>query len=428
MFERERFDLEFKEEVSKTFLKTVSAFANYNDGSIVFGVADDGEIRGFLSAEDNLLRIKNRINDTLDPRPEYKLETRLIQGKEVIILKVFEGEDTPYYYQGKAYKRSDTSTVPVDRMELSRLVLSGMNLDYENRKAQNQSFEFKILEKKLMQVSGISELTLDILKILNLYDKDGFYNVAGELLADENTLDSSGVDIVRFGETIDTFLDRETVSNVSLFTQYDRALEMFERYYEYEEIVGYSRVKRERIPKKAFREAIANALVHREWDRNAHIQISMYGDRVEISSPGGLPDGVTEEDYLHEQISELRNPIIASVFNRLNLIEKFGTGVRRIKNEYKDSFIKPEFNLGENNIRVMLPVVKKDLPEFSDDEFVIYELFSEYDHLSRQELDEQTGFSKNKTLRIINKLSEKNIVEKVGRGPQVTYRLNKLGD
>src|SRR5699024_8254159 len=119
----------------------------------------------------------------------------------------------------------------------------------------------------------------DILKTLNLYNKDGFYNIAAELLGDSNDFDSSGVDIVKFGKNIDIILYRETISNVSLLSQYDKAVEIFERYYQYEEIEGYSRVVKELIPKEAFREAIANALVHRECDIKGHIQISLYEDR-----------------------------------------------------------------------------------------------------------------------------------------------------
>ena len=91
-----------------------------------------------------------------------------------------------------------------------------------------------------------------------------------------------------------------------------------------------------KVPEKAFREAIANALIHRMWDIPASIKVSMYADRIEISSPGGLPAGISEEEYMNGQISILRNPIIGNVFFRLKYIEKFGTGIMRINHAYEE--------------------------------------------------------------------------------------------
>jgi len=161
-------------------------------------------------------------------------------------------------------------------------------MDYEERRASSQSLNFNRLESGLKEKAGIDNINLDILKTLNLYNKDGYYNIAGELLADENNMSFSGIDIVKFGKDINQILYRETISKKSLLSQYDRAIEVFEQYYQYEEIEGYIRVKKELIPREAFREALANAIIHRVWDVNSHIQISMYEDRIEINSPGGV--------------------------------------------------------------------------------------------------------------------------------------------
>ena len=296
MFKREEYDLEFKEKIVKTFLKTVSAFSNYNDGKIIFGISDDGDPIGLKTTDEECLKIENMINDTLDPVPKYKLEIKDLDGKQIIILSVFKGKNTPYYYNGKAYRRSNTSTLEVDRLELNRLVIEGINIDYEEKKSSNQNLNFEALEIKLKKIVGIDSLSLDILKTLNLYDKDGYYNIAGELLADENDIEYSGVDIVRFGKDINQILYRETLSNKSVLSQYDKTIEIFERYYQYEEIEGYDRIKKELIPREAFREALANAMVHRVWDIKTHMQIGMYKDRIEISSPGGLPVGYQKKN------------------------------------------------------------------------------------------------------------------------------------
>ena len=420
---KEKFNLEFKKEITKTFLKTVSAYSNYSDGQIIFGTDDNGDLVGIVHIEDECLRIENMINDSIDPAPSFKIEVEKIDEKTIIILNVKKGRDTPYYYKGKAYKRSDTSTLEVDRFELRRLAIEGINMDYEDRRSSSENLNFNKLESKLKEKAGIENINLDILKTLNLYNKDGYYNVAAELLADNNNMEFSGIDIVRFGKDINQILFRETISEKSLLSQYDRAIEIFEQYYQYEEIEGYKRVKKELIPKESFRESLANAIVHRIWDVNSYIQISMYEDRIEINSPGGLPQGISKEEYLYGNISILRNPIIAGVFYRLDIIEKFGTGITRINKEYENSISKPSFDISENNICIRLPVIDTDKLDLSEEEVFILNILKDEIEFSRRELDKKSGFNKSKTIRIINNLVDKNIIQKLGKGPGTTYRL-----
>lgn len=423
MFGQEKNNLEFKENITKTFLKTVSAFSNYYDGRVIFGVSNNGEVKGLKHVKDAALKIEHMINDSITPRPSYKLGVGDDGGRQYIVLEITKGKDAPYYYKSRAYKRSDTSTVEVDRIELNRLVMEGFNLDYEENKAHRQDLKFTVLEKKLMSAVGIEKLTTDILKTLKLYDKEGYFNVAGELFADENDYDLQGIDIVKFGKNINQILYRETLTNMSILSLYDKAIEMFERYYQYEEIEGYKRVKKELIPREAFREAIANGIIHREWDIRSHIQISMYDNRIEIKSPGGLPKGISEEDYLYEQVSILRNPITAGVFYRLNLIEKFGTGVRKIVQAYNKSITKPDFKISANYISVTLPVLDQEKSSLSGDEAIIYKAIDAKGKLNRRDLDIRTGFNKSKTLRILNSLQEKNIIKKEGSGSRVIYSI-----
>ncbi len=424
MFQEENVNLEFKEAVSQSFLKTVSAYANYGDGTIIFGVRDKGQILGLTKPEEVMLQIENMVNDSIDPRPIFSLHLEDKDGKFLVFLHVRQGKDAPYYFKGKAYKRSATSTLPLDRQELNRLLLKGLNLTYEASRAEDQSLEFKLLEEKMKSGLGIDSLTLDILKTLGLYAKEGYFNRAALLLSDRPDLPMSGVDMVKFGDNINLILFRGTSQGVSILAQFDYALEIFERYYQYQEIIDYKREDKQLIPKAAFREALANALVHREWDLPAHIQIAMYQDRIEINSPGGLPLGMSQESYLNEYASILRNPIIAGVFHRLGLIEKFGTGVARILNAYEGSYLKPKFKIGPDNIRVTLPFYKESLPYLSQAEHMVYDLIQDQGISSRSAIDAKTGFDKSKTLRVIRKLLDKELIKKEGRGPGTSYRLS----
>lgn len=415
--------LELKAEVTKTFLKTVCAYANYQDGEILFGIDDYGTVVGIEHPKEESLRIEHMINDSIQPTPRHTITVKETESKTILLVAVKKGKDTPYYYQGKAYKRSATSTVEVDRFELRRLAMEGINANFEEKKASSQDLHFSTLETHLKKEVGLERMSLDILKTLQLYHRDGYYTIAGELLADQNEFDFSGVDIVKFGKSINQILYRETIHRQSLLTQFHRAIAIFEQYYVFEEIRSYNRIQKELIPREAFREALANAMVHRVWDISSYIQIAMYEDRIEISSPGGLPAGISKEEYLHGNISVLRNPIIAGVFSRLNMIEKFGTGIARINEEYFHSTTKPGFDVTENRIRIILPITEVEKSGLSQDELLVYGLLKENPELSRKEIDAKTGFDKSKTIRILNQLIHHHMIKKEGSGAAVTYKL-----
>lgn len=293
-------------------MKTISAFANYEGGQIIFGVKDNGETVGVPNTIDACLNLENKINDSIKPVPEYSVQ---IQSDSTICLIVQEGRYKPYIFKGKA-------------------------------------FEY-----------------------------------------------------------------------ISILDELEQVLQMFRRYYQYEKIEGTARNVVDKIPEKAFREAIANALVHRMWDVKASIKVSMYSDRIEINSPGGLPEGINEEEYLNGQISILRNPIIGNVFFRLKYIEKFGTGIMRINYAYKDAIEKPKYKVFSNSIQVVLPVFA-DMKDLSTEEKMIWNLLREKDEMTRSELAKATGLGKDKTIRVLNGLLDKNVITRRGAGRGVKYRVN----
>lgn len=413
---KESRELELKATITNTFLKTVSAFSNYNTGKIIFGVDDNGKIIGLENIEELCLDLENKINDNISPKPDFKFikDTK----KNIITLIVEEGINKPYLYKGKAYKRNDTSTVEVDKIELSRLTLLGLNLYYEELKARNQNLEFSILKKELEEKLSLKNFSKDVLKTLNLYDDKNGYNNAAELFADKNTF--SGVDIAKFGKNIDEILDRNLFVNISVISQYQKTLEIFNRYYKYEQISGSERREKELIPEKAFRETIANALIHRTWDVNSNVRISMYEDKIEVSSPGGLPSGISEKEYLNGQISQLRNPILANIFFRLKYVEIFGTGIRRINESYKDYAVKPAFEIFENLIKITLPIITTKL-FLTTDEKIVMDILEKGAILSSGEILQMTEFKKDKLNRLLKKLIQKNYIDVIGNGRGTKY-------
>ena len=413
---RETRTLEFKETITNTFLKTVSAFSNYDGGTIFFGVDDDGNIKGLPDVKQACLDIENKINDSITPQPDYTLEVQ--NNDQTIKLTVKSGLQKPYLYKSKAYKRNDTATIEVDTLEFSRLVLDGKNIRFEELPCKDQELSFEILHRKLKETVRIENFDKDTLKTLNLYDDvNGFNNAAG-LLADKNHF--PGIDIVKFGENISIIQKRSTFENVSVLEVYEKAIEVFRDYYQYEVIQGADRKKMEKVPEAAFREAIANALIHRVWDVNSQIRVSMFDDRIEIVSPGGLPSGITEEEYLAGKLSVLRNRNLANVFYRLGFVEIFGTGITRIKQLYAESLIKPDFEVSENAIEIVLPIFEKNA-DLTEDEIVIYKLLSKTMLKPISEVAPYVPFGKSKTTKLLKEMCQKGVIAVEGKGKGTKY-------
>ena len=415
---RETRILEFKESVTKTFLKTVSAFANYGTGRILFGVDDSGITVGLADPSADALRIENMINDSLDPVPRYTLN--IDEANKTVCLTVNEGRSKPYYCNRRAYRRADSATIEVDRTELGRLVLAGQNLSFDELPSSRADLSFSLLAERFMRHLGLTAFDDNSLRTLGLLGVDGAYTIAGEILADDNAL--PGIDVVKFGSNISELLDRKTVEGRSALGQYDAALEMYERYLVYETVSRAARERVERVPFEAFREAVANALVHRAWDIPANVTVSIYDDRVTVVSPGGLPSGVTEEEYLGGGVSVPRNPVVANIFFRLDYIEQFGTGIARINGAYEGLAVKPAFDIRENSIAVTLPFEAARPEGVTLDERRLMDEMSRSILMSRAEIGLRSGFSKDKTTRILNALASRGLVVREGAGRGTRYR------
>jgi len=413
---RETRTTEFKETITNTFLKTVSAFSNYDGGEIFFGIDDNGNIKGLSDVKQACLDIENKINDSITPQPDYTLE--LQNNDRTIKLTVKSGLQKPYLYKSKAYKRNDNATIEADTLELSRLILEGKNIRFEELPCEDQELTFDTLCQKLKECIQIETFNRDTLKTLNLYNSATGYNNAAGILADKNHF--PGIDMVRFGENISVIHKRATFDHISILAGYEKVSEVFKDYYQYEEIQGTERKKTEKIPEAAFREAIANALIHRAWDMESQIKVSMFDDRIEIISPGGLPSGITVNEYLSGKLSALRNRNLANVFYRLGLVEIFGTGITRIKQLYAESLIKPEFEVSENAIKIVLPIFETNV-NLTEDEKVIYKFLSKTMLKPISEIAPYVPFGKSKTTQLLKAMEKKGVIAVEGKGRGTKY-------
>jgi len=428
--------IEYKLKYSKTLLKTVSAFANYHDGYVVIGLNDNGIVVGVENSEATRLTLENAINDAIQPKPYYEISTESIVGKNVVILKVYKGDHTPYTFNNNTYIRMDTSSVQVDRRGYQELILLGQNQSFETLSIHQEELSFDILSKELKEKLKISELNKDLLITLGLL-VNSKYNNAAALLSDNNPIKASTMQLVAYQDnTVKRIKDRQTLENMSVLTQYKYCMDFYRKHINVSEIIeGPYRETVEEVPIVAYREAIANLIVHRDYMRNVEAKVEVYSDRIEIMSPGGLPIGVTEEDYLDGRISIPRNRIVADIFLRLRIIEKLATGIKRIKEYYQDYDVKPIFRVTENVIIVVLPKVNAEgmdnekyletmLVGLNNHEQRIFKLLERDGARTRKEIELMLNLKKTQTSDLLKNMRNQDLIVQIGSGRSTKYILS----
>ena len=367
--------IEFKENAkTNTYIKTVVAFANGNGGKIVFGVKDNREIVGVENEFEVMDGIINAISDSCYPMivPDISLHT--LENKTVILVEIEGGKKKPYYLKSKGmqkgtYIRSGATTRIIEEdYVLKELVLEGENKYFDQQVCHGESVSDEEIEKFCEWLEKLarknSESDTEIRKVTRntllswkvLEEKNGriFPTNAYILLSGkENWEVSRKIQCGVFkGETRSIFVDKKEFEG-SIIMQLEKAYQyVLEKINLGSDIVGIYRVDKYEIPPKSIREVIANAVIHRSYLEPNDIQVALYDNRLEITSPGMLLSGVNVK-RMKEGYSKLRNRAIASVFAYVNIIEKRGSGIPRIMNEIREYGLQePEFIAFENDFRV----------------------------------------------------------------------------
>ena len=366
---------EFKENAkTNTYIKTVVAFANGNGGKIVFGVKDNKEIVGVENEFEVMDGIINAISDSCYPMivPDISLHT--LENKTIILVEIEGGKKKPYYLKSKGmqkgtYIRSGATTRIIEEdYVLKELVLEGENKYFDQQVCHGESVSDEEIQKFCEWLEKLarknSENDTEIRKVTRntllswkvLEEKNGriFPTNAYILLSGkENWEVSRKIQCGVFkGETRSIFVDKKEFEG-SIIMQLEKAYQyVLEKINLASDIVGIYRVDKYEIPPKSIREVIANAVIHRSYLEPNDIQVALYDNRLEITSPGMLPSGVNVK-RMKEGYSKLRNRAIASVFAYVNIIEKWGSGIPRIIHEIREYGLQePEFIPFENDFRV----------------------------------------------------------------------------
>ena len=437
----ENSNTEFKREYTDSIRKAVVAFANTDGGCIYVGIEDDGTVVGVADVDDVQKRVISLCRDGIQPDVMMFLlcDRTVIEDKDVIRLQVQRGTDCPYYLKGKGirpegvYVRRGPVSLPAAKSQIRKMIREAGDFHYEQERSLEQELTFKETER-FLQEAGVPFGEAER-RTLRIVSKDGLYTNLGLLLSDQC---QHTVKVAIFsGKKQVVFRDRREFSG-SLLLQVNQVIEYLDFHNAlHSEIRGMKRLDSRDYPVESLREAIFNAFVHRDYGFSGSILVSVYEDRIEILSLGGLAEGVTYNDMMLG-VSIPRNPKLAEIFYRLHYIEAFGTGVRRILTDYAECEEKPQFLVSDNAVKVILPnlhaewehpVIAEEVvqderqgytAEIAADEGVYQLIAAGLD--SRKKLQSELGFSLTKTVNILRKLLDEGRIQRVGNGKNTRYR------
>lgn len=454
--ETSEYDKKLKLEMKKpkSWCKSVSAFANTYGGSLIFGISDDNQIIGLENPDKDAEIISEMIKSRLDPIPEFKIRFQKEKDKVLLIVDILKGEETPYYYSGdgvlEAYVRIGNESVKASSTELKRLVLHGRNttFDSQNSMYKVEDYAFSKLRERYKKWTGQSFNDKDLISF-GLATKDGYLTNAGTLIVDESPIHYSRVFCTRWngltksGGTMDALDDAEySGSLISLIENGEgfikRNAKMMWRK------TANSREELPEYVERSYHEALVNAIAHRDYLVNgSEVHIDIYDDRMEIYSPGGMPDGSVIQDRDPTTVpSTRRNPVIADVFNRLGYMERKGSGFAKILDNYAFQINyteekKPYFRSDRYQFTVIMPNLNYNVTQdvtqdvtqnvtqdvTQDDVYtLILEMIKRNNKISAKQLAEKLGISI-RTVR--RKIKEMDNIEYIGHGYSGYWKIKK---
>ena len=354
-------DYDFKQALEvkkpKSWLKSVSAFANTLGGTLFFGVTNDKVAVGVVDPQGLGEKISQLINERIKPTPIYVLSNFMEDDKAIVTVKVYAGTSTPYYYVAdgvqEAYIRSGNESIIAPPHILNELVLKGLNQTYDTLKTnyKKSDYSFTFFEATFYNITRTKITESDYLSF-NLVDKDGYLTNAGVLLADQNIYTHSRIFCTRWNGLTKTSVNGEAVDDKEisggLLQQLFSAMEFVRNNTKKKwHKSGMTRVEMPEYDEEAVREAIVNGIIHREYTRlGAEVCVDIYDDRLEVTSPGCMMSGKIIDKEVDDVVaSERRNPVLADIFARMKFMERRGSGLKKITDNTNALF-----NDGKNHV------------------------------------------------------------------------------
>lgn len=434
-------NIEFKRQYTDDIKYAVLAFANTEGGTLYIGINDDGSVEGVENPDAVMLQVMNMIRDTIRPDITIAVDcsTELMENKHVVVLIIQRGVARPYYLANKGirpagvYVRQGASSVPASETAILQMIKESSGDVYEEARSLNQNLTFKEAEayfaKKHLQFGDAQKRTLQLISA------DGTYSNLGMLLSDQCI---SIIKLAVFeGSKKTVFHDRKELSG-SLFKQLEDAYAYINQFnYTRSEFPGLERVDTRDYPPEAVREALLNAVIHREYGIGGPTLISIFDDRIEFVTIGGLVKGLSLAD-IKLGVSMLRNKNLANVFYRLHFIEAYGTGLLKIDECYADCSVKPQLLATDNAFKLVLPNINfaaKRVKDYSladesktaskkEERYqIVLELARKNSLVTRSMIEKALHVSTSTAVLVLKKMLQLGLLKKYGEGRNVSYSL-----
>ncbi len=428
--------VELKRKYVDDIKKTVIAFANGDGGTVYIGVEDDGAVTGVEDPDGTMLQAANTLRDAI--RPDVTLfvacNAEELEGKTIVTLRVQRGTARPYYLAGKGIRpegvfvRFGASTVPATEAAILDMIRETSGDCYEASRSLNQQLTFQ-KAGEYFQKQGLA-FGEQQKRTLGLIGSDGTYtNLA--LLLSEQCIHTLKLAVFQ-GSRKTVFRDRAELTG-SLLNQLDEAFAYIDRFNNtHADYRGLERVDVRDYPVQAIREALLNAIIHRDYSFRAPTLISIFDDRIEFVSVGGLVRGLTKEDILLG-VSAPRNEQLANVFYRLRLIEAYGTGMPKIQECYREQPVQPVIEIADHAFKVTLPNLNygreaqaaetRRTSGLTEREATVLALLEERGSITRREVEKALGVSQATAILALREMTRKGLLRKTGGGRTQAYCL-----
>ena len=429
--------VELKAIVVEDIKKEIIAFANCEGGKLYIGVRDDGTVSGLDDPDGASLQVSNMVRDAIKPDLTMSLryETLTVDGKKIVAVDIQQGTERPYYIAKKGlrpegvYVRQGYSSVPATNTAIRRMIKETDGDHFEEMRSLEQNLTFERAGKEFADRNVKFGQTQ--MKTLGIMTQDGVYTNLGLLLSDQcvHTIKAA----VFEGTNQNQFKDRKEFTG-SLFRQMDDVYDFIDfRNQTHSSFEKLRRIDRRDYPEVAVREALLNLLVHREYSFRASTFISIYTDRIEFTSIGGLVSGVTLKDVTMG-ISVCRNVKLANVFYRLELIEAYGTGILKIMDAYDGTGMTPQIETSDNAFKIILPNLNEKMEQkepgntdfkSSTEEEKVIALANERGVVTRKEVEILLGISQTTCGRLLKQMTGNGLIVQEGKGKSTHYCLPK---
>jgi len=405
--------------------KEVVAFANTNGGTIYIGVQDSGQITGLENADFVMQQISSAVRDSI--RPDVSMFTNIElekkEDKNIIKITVQQGTKKPYYISDKGlkpsgvYVRSGTTSSPASEDAIRIMIKMTDGESFENNRSLVQDLTFTSLNREMsLRQLEISRVHM---KNLGILTGDDIYTNMGLLVSDQC---KHSIKFAVFQGTDKlVFKDRKELTG-SLFDQLTDTYKTIDFYNgtkaTFNELL---RTDERDYPEDAVREALLNAIVHREYAFSGSTIVNLYLDRLEIISLGGLVSGMSLEAAMLGA-SQPRNEKLASLFYRMKLIEAYGTGISKIISCYKGQHVQPKFENVEGAFRVILPNIHAQEISVEEEKYLpILKLFEKQKEITRNDVEDALGVGTTHAVNTLKEMLSKNLIKKVGSGRLTRY-------